>query len=158
MPGRGLYAASVDGLLNAVADVSLGSPTPQAAEFLFLYGLHGNEPPPSPEAHHAQELSESFRNVARHALPSIVSIETRARRLVVRMALVVQGALVTAAVVAAQGPHLAETVFCPPGAAVLELVGPANPRAPYWSLASCAWLKEDYDDEQLFRFGAGKQF
>jgi putative heme-binding domain-containing protein len=32
--------------MNAVADVSLGSPTPQAAEFLFLYGLHGNEPPP----------------------------------------------------------------------------------------------------------------
>ena len=40
--------------------------------------------------------------------------------------------------VAAQGPALAELAFCPPGAAVLELVGPANPRKLFWSLASCA--------------------
>ncbi|HUG89392.1 MAG TPA: Do family serine endopeptidase [Planctomycetaceae bacterium] len=40
--------------------------------------------PPSPEAHHAQELSEAFRSVAKHALPSIVSIETRGKA--VRMA------------------------------------------------------------------------
>jgi serine protease Do len=36
-------------------------------------------PPPAPEAHHAQELSEAFRSVAKHALPSIVSIETRGK-------------------------------------------------------------------------------
>jgi len=48
------------------------------------------------------------------------------------------------AVVAAQGPHLAGMVFCPPGTAVLELVGPANPRALYWSLASCAGLRYGY--------------
>jgi serine protease Do len=33
--------------------------------------------PPSPEARHAQELSEAFRSVAKQALPSIVAIETR---------------------------------------------------------------------------------
>jgi putative heme-binding domain-containing protein len=31
--------------MAAVADVCLGSPTPEAAEFLFLYGLQGDEPP-----------------------------------------------------------------------------------------------------------------
>jgi serine protease Do len=36
-------------------------------------------PPPSPEARHAEELSEAFRNAARGALPSIVSIETRGK-------------------------------------------------------------------------------
>ncbi len=50
----------------------------------------------------------------------------------------------TSAVVAAQGPALAELAFCPPGAAVLELVGPANPRLPFWSLASCAGLRYGY--------------
>ena len=48
------------------------------------------------------------------------------------------------AVVAAQGPALAELAFCPPGAAVLELVGPANPRLLFWSLASCAGLRYGY--------------
>ncbi len=48
------------------------------------------------------------------------------------------------AVVAAQGPFLAETAFCPPGTAVLELVGPANPRTRHWSLASCAGHRYGY--------------
>lgn len=48
------------------------------------------------------------------------------------------------AVVAAQGPALAELAYCPPGAAVLELVGPANPSAQFWSLASCAALRYGY--------------
>ena len=46
--------------------------------------------------------------------------------------------------VAAQGPALAELVFCAPGAAVLELVGPANPQTLFWSLASCAGLRYGY--------------
>ena len=47
-------------------------------------------------------------------------------------------------IVAAQGPALAELAFCAPGAAVLELVGPANPRTLFWSLASCAGLRYGY--------------
>lgn len=49
-----------------------------------------------------------------------------------------------AAVVAAQGPALADIAFCPPGAAVLELVGPADPSLTYWSIASCAGLRYGY--------------
>jgi len=48
------------------------------------------------------------------------------------------------AVVAPQGPMLAELAYCPAGAAVLELVGPANPVAQFWSLASCAGLRYGY--------------
>jgi len=48
------------------------------------------------------------------------------------------------AVVAPQGPVLAELAFCPAGATVLELVGPANPVAQFWSLASCAGLRYGY--------------
>lgn len=48
------------------------------------------------------------------------------------------------AVVATQGPALAEIAFCPPGAAVLELVGPAEPSLTYWSIASCAGLHYGY--------------
>ena len=35
-------------------------------------------------------------------------------------------------------------MFCAPGAAVLELVGPANPHTLFWSLASCAGLRYGY--------------
>ena len=48
------------------------------------------------------------------------------------------------AVVAAQGPTLAELAFCPAGAAVLELLGPANPTPLFWSLATCAKLRYGY--------------
>ena len=47
-------------------------------------------------------------------------------------------------IVGAQGPALAELAFCSRGAAVLELVGPTNPRMLYWSLASCAGLRYGY--------------
>jgi capsular polysaccharide biosynthesis protein len=48
------------------------------------------------------------------------------------------------AVVAAQGGPLAEMAFCPGGAAVLELLGPADPSALYWSLASVSGLRYGY--------------
>ncbi len=48
------------------------------------------------------------------------------------------------AVVATQGPALADIAFCPPGAAVLELVGPSDPSLTYWSIASCAGLRYGY--------------
>ena len=48
------------------------------------------------------------------------------------------------AVVAAQGSALAECAFCPDGAAVLELLGPADPSPLFWSLASVCGLRYGY--------------
>jgi capsular polysaccharide biosynthesis protein len=48
------------------------------------------------------------------------------------------------AVIGGQSPYLAEIAFCPPGAAVLELVGPADPSPVFWSIASCAGLRYGY--------------
>ena len=47
-------------------------------------------------------------------------------------------------VVAAQGGALAEMAFCPAGAAVVELLGPADASAQYWSIASVAGLQYGY--------------
>lgn len=48
------------------------------------------------------------------------------------------------AVVAPQGSALAECAFCPTGAAVLELVGPADASPLFWSLASVCGLRYGY--------------
>lgn len=48
------------------------------------------------------------------------------------------------AVVAAQGAALAEAAFCPEGAAVLELLGPADASPLFWSLASVCGLRYGY--------------
>jgi hypothetical protein len=48
------------------------------------------------------------------------------------------------ALVAPQGSALDEMAFLPPGAAVLELTGPADPRARYWSIASVCGLRYGY--------------
>lgn len=48
------------------------------------------------------------------------------------------------AVVAPQGGALAECAFCPEGAGVLELLGPADPSPVFWSLASVCGLRYGY--------------
>ena len=48
------------------------------------------------------------------------------------------------AVVAAQGSALAECAFCPDGAGVLELLGPADASPLFWSLASVCGLRYGY--------------
>ena len=48
------------------------------------------------------------------------------------------------ALVAPQGTALDEMAFLAPGAAVLELTGPADPRARYWSIASVCGLRYGY--------------
>lgn len=48
------------------------------------------------------------------------------------------------AVVAPQGAALAEAAFCPEGASVLELLGPADASPLFWSLASVCGLRYGY--------------
>jgi hypothetical protein len=115
------FVAEAAGALAGV--VALGGPGP-AALYLHEAGRVANG---AAVAGLLSALGFVVVDVARASLAERIGLLRRAR-----------------VVVAAQGGALAEMAFCPAGAAVVELLGPADASVRFWSIASVAGLRYGY--------------